>query len=221
MGDLRLLDPPENGDPVIPPPPVSEILIPSSVSKRQRRPSVRLGEIGDQPAHDPSHRRSKFSKLLAPSSVGVAAKPSNKSRVTAVTTRRVRTNWPSRLDDGFDAAIELKSSGGEDSRDDEFVEESESPSNRNDRRASARVRVSDGGDEPSEEGFKGWSGGVRPWLEGIGLGRYAPVYEIHEVDDEVLPLLTLEDLKDMGINAVGSRRKMYCAIQKLRKSSDL
>ncbi|KAE8123803.1 hypothetical protein FH972_018728 [Carpinus fangiana] len=58
---------------------------------------------------------------------------------------------------------------------------------------------------------------VRIWLNGLGLGRYAPVFEIHEVDDEVLPMLTLEDLKDMGINAVGSRRKMYCAIQKLGK----
>ncbi|CAN6585633.1 hypothetical protein ACFX13_015410 [Malus domestica] len=59
--------------------------------------------------------------------------------------------------------------------------------------------------------------GVRVWLNGLGLGRYAPVFEIHEVDDEVLPMLTLEDLKDMGVNAVGSRRKMYCAIQKLGK----
>lgn len=59
--------------------------------------------------------------------------------------------------------------------------------------------------------------GVRDWLIGLGLGRYAPVFEIHEVDDEVLPMLTLEDLKDMGINAVGSRRKMYSAILKLRK----
>lgn len=61
------------------------------------------------------------------------------------------------------------------------------------------------------------SGGVRDWLIGLGLGRYAPVFEIHEVDDEVLPMLTLEDLKDMGINAVGSRRKMYSAILKLQK----
>lgn len=61
-------------------------------------------------------------------------------------------------------------------------------------------------------------GGVRAWLNGLGLGRYGPVFEIHEVDDEVLPLLTLDDLKDMGINAVGSRRKMYCAIQKLRRN---
>ncbi|KAL8519987.1 hypothetical protein ACS0TY_010791 [Phlomoides rotata] len=59
--------------------------------------------------------------------------------------------------------------------------------------------------------------GVRDWLIGLGLERYAPVFEIHEVDDEVLPMLTLEDLKDMGINAVGSRRKMYSSILKLRK----
>ncbi|GAB4860366.1 hypothetical protein Ancab_035524 [Ancistrocladus abbreviatus] len=66
---------------------------------------------------------------------------------------------------------------------------------------------------------KGWGreDGVRIWLNGLGLGRYWPVFEIHEVDEEVLPLLTLEDLKDMGINAVGSRRKMFCAIQKLSK----
>ncbi|KAM7254340.1 hypothetical protein ACFE04_026879 [Oxalis oulophora] len=57
--------------------------------------------------------------------------------------------------------------------------------------------------------------GVRTWLIELGLSRYAPVFEIHEVDDEVLPMLTLEDLKDMGINVVGSRRKLYTAIQML------
>lgn len=66
-------------------------------------------------------------------------------------------------------------------------------------------------------GGGGGEDGVRIWLNSIGLGRYAPVFEIHEVDDEVLPMLTLEDLKDMGISAVGSRRKMFCAIQKLGK----
>ncbi|KAH9329309.1 hypothetical protein KI387_001417 [Taxus chinensis] len=59
---------------------------------------------------------------------------------------------------------------------------------------------------------------VRTWLNGLGLGRYAQLFEMHEVDSEVLPLLTLEDLRDMGINAVGSRRKMYNAIQNLQKS---
>ncbi|EPS66005.1 hypothetical protein M569_08771, partial [Genlisea aurea] len=60
--------------------------------------------------------------------------------------------------------------------------------------------------------------GVREWLSGLGLQKYAPVFEIHEVDDEALSMLTLEDLKDMGINAVGSRRKMYSSLLKLRKA---
>nr|AFK48683.1 unknown [Lotus japonicus] len=76
-----------------------------------------------------------------------------------------------------------------------------------------------GGDRNENGGGRVRSGedGVKIWLNGLGLGRYAPVFEVHEVDDEVLPMLTLEDLKDMGISAVGSRRKMYCAIQKLGK----
>lgn len=59
------------------------------------------------------------------------------------------------------------------------------------------------------------SSGVRMWLNDLGLGKYAALFQIHGVDDEVLPLLTLEDLKDMGINEVGVRRKMYSSIQKL------
>lgn len=57
---------------------------------------------------------------------------------------------------------------------------------------------------------------VRRWLEEIGFGKYASVFEMHEVDEETLPLLTLEDLKEMGVFAVGPRRKLYTAIQQLR-----
>eukprot|EP00249_Psilotum_nudum_P015756 c25504_g1_i1 orf=497-1813(+) len=59
--------------------------------------------------------------------------------------------------------------------------------------------------------------GVKGWLHSLGLGKYTPVFEVHEVDTEVLPLLTLDDLREMGINAVGTRRKMFCAIQNLGK----
>ncbi|KAF8389893.1 hypothetical protein HHK36_024411 [Tetracentron sinense] len=62
---------------------------------------------------------------------------------------------------------------------------------------------------------------VRRWLEELGLGKYACIFEIHEVDEEALPLLTFEDLKEMGINAVGIRRKMYSAIQHLREERGL
>ncbi|XP_057809083.1 uncharacterized protein LOC131023555 [Salvia miltiorrhiza] len=61
----------------------------------------------------------------------------------------------------------------------------------------------------------GDNSGVKMWLNDLGLGKYVTLFEIHGVDDEVLPLLTLEDLKDMGINEVGIRRKLYSSIQKL------
>ncbi|KAJ4850102.1 hypothetical protein Tsubulata_004518 [Turnera subulata] len=86
-------------------------------------------------------------------------------------------------------------------------------------RVSTESREDDGAGLEPELGCS--EEGVKAWLIDLGLSRYAPVFEIHEVDDEVLPLLTLEDLKDMGINAVGSRRKLYSAILKLRKGSDL
>ncbi|KAI3455112.1 hypothetical protein Pfo_011775 [Paulownia fortunei] len=73
-----------------------------------------------------------------------------------------------------------------------------------------------GGEVRTREGDRGRHG-VRVWLNQLGLGKYAPLFEVHEVDEEVLAFLTLEDLKDMGINAVGSRRKMYSSIQKLGK----
>ncbi|KAL7114471.1 hypothetical protein ACP275_04G123000 [Erythranthe tilingii] len=59
--------------------------------------------------------------------------------------------------------------------------------------------------------------GVRVWLNELGLGKYANIFEFHEVDDAILPFLTFDDLKEMGIGAVGSRRKMYRSIQKLGK----
>lgn len=58
---------------------------------------------------------------------------------------------------------------------------------------------------------------VTQWLEELGFSKYAHIFEIHEVDKEVLPLLTFEDLKEMGINAVGPRRKIYRAIQLLKE----
>ncbi|XP_065851077.1 uncharacterized protein [Euphorbia lathyris] len=59
---------------------------------------------------------------------------------------------------------------------------------------------------------------VSRWLEEKGFGKYAGMFEMHEVDEEALVLLTLEDLKEIGVFAVGSRRKLYNAIQQLRTS---
>ena len=59
------------------------------------------------------------------------------------------------------------------------------------------------------------SAGVSGWLQDLGLGKYSELFELNEVDTEVLPLLTFEDLREMGVDAVGARRKMFTAIQEL------
>ncbi|KAI7753073.1 hypothetical protein M8C21_003358 [Ambrosia artemisiifolia] len=57
---------------------------------------------------------------------------------------------------------------------------------------------------------------VGGWLEDAGFGRYEGVFEMHEVDEEALPLITVDDLKEMGLLAVGTRRKLYAAICQLK-----
>ena len=61
-----------------------------------------------------------------------------------------------------------------------------------DRNEDPRVRVleNDGVESESQEWRK--SDGVRSWLYELGLSRYAPMFEIHEVDDELLLMLNLE-----------------------------
>lgn len=271
-----------------PPPPDS--LLPSLAPKRQRRPSVRLGDIGEQPAAAASYesqarRVPKQWKLpphllkdLPPASAAAGKglsrtrplmtlgngdcpdaldgdeaaggrRPPGKDfrgrRGGGAVTKRVRSNWVTRADEGHEGVgMDLLGGDGEEFRDfDMEGSPARSPVENMDLhghgRRLGRSGVADDRDEetgelgvPSEdeddwkrEGNGGGSragmggeDGVRMWLNGLGLGRYAPVFEIHEVDDEVLPFLTMEDLKEMGINAVGSRRKMFCSIQKIAKS---
>ncbi|KAJ0240289.1 Sterile alpha motif [Hirschfeldia incana] len=213
-------------------------------SKRLRRPSVRLGEIGggDQyqaaayesqvrrPRKDTSKSSTRTRALTNLSSgydnseereanvdsFGVGSWRVKKRVGPSSSTKRVRSNWVSRIGDVTDQELE----GG---FRDFSREDSESPV-----KDESLVRDGGGGFYGSSGGNRefemlsepegivgGGREGVKIWLQELGLGRYWPMFEIHEVDEEVLPLLTLEDLKDMGINAVGSRRKMFCAIQKL------
>jgi class 3 adenylate cyclase/predicted ATPase len=54
------------------------------------------------------------------------------------------------------------------------------------------------------------------WLRGLGLGQYEAAFRENEIDDTVLPTLTAEDLKDLGVDIVGHRRKLLNAIVLLR-----
>jgi class 3 adenylate cyclase/DNA polymerase III delta prime subunit len=54
------------------------------------------------------------------------------------------------------------------------------------------------------------------WLRSLGLERYETAFRENEIDDTVLPSLTAEDLKDLGVDIVGHRRKLLDAIAVLR-----
>jgi hypothetical protein len=56
---------------------------------------------------------------------------------------------------------------------------------------------------------------IRQWLEGLGIGEYADAFEENHIDADVLPTLTGDDLKDIGVQAVGIRRKLLNAIAAL------
>jgi SAM domain (Sterile alpha motif) len=42
---------------------------------------------------------------------------------------------------------------------------------------------------------------VGAWLRGLGLERYEAAFRENEIDETVLPALTAEDLKDLGVVA--------------------
>jgi class 3 adenylate cyclase/tetratricopeptide (TPR) repeat protein len=57
---------------------------------------------------------------------------------------------------------------------------------------------------------------VVSWLRGLGLEQYAPAFRDNDVDGEVLPELTADDLISIGVTSVGHRRKLLAAIALLR-----
>ena len=54
------------------------------------------------------------------------------------------------------------------------------------------------------------------WLRSLGLGKYEAAFRENEIDETVLPNLTAEDLKELGVTALGHRRKLLDAIAALR-----
>jgi hypothetical protein len=54
------------------------------------------------------------------------------------------------------------------------------------------------------------------WLRSLGLEEYETAFRENKVDAAILPKLTAEDLKDLGLAAVGDRRKPLEAIADLQ-----
>ncbi len=57
---------------------------------------------------------------------------------------------------------------------------------------------------------------VASWLRNLGLERYETSFRENDVDAELLPTLTADDLKELGIASLGHRRRLLEAIAALR-----
>jgi class 3 adenylate cyclase/predicted ATPase len=57
---------------------------------------------------------------------------------------------------------------------------------------------------------------IAAWLHGLGLQQYEQAFRDNAIDAAVLPELTAEDLRDIGVGPVGHRRKLLAAITALR-----
>jgi class 3 adenylate cyclase/tetratricopeptide (TPR) repeat protein len=56
---------------------------------------------------------------------------------------------------------------------------------------------------------------VGGWLRRLGLEQYETAFRENRIDDTVLPRLTAEDLKELGVEFVGDRRRLLDAIAAL------
>jgi class 3 adenylate cyclase/tetratricopeptide (TPR) repeat protein len=53
---------------------------------------------------------------------------------------------------------------------------------------------------------------IAAWLRGLGLEQYAPAFAENHIRPELLPELTSDDLKELGVASVGHRREILAAI---------
>jgi SAM domain (Sterile alpha motif) len=56
---------------------------------------------------------------------------------------------------------------------------------------------------------------IGAWLQSLSLERYEQQFLDNEIDWSILPKLTAEDLKDLGVTLVGHRRRLLEAIAAL------
>ena len=57
---------------------------------------------------------------------------------------------------------------------------------------------------------------IADWLQELGLQQYVAAFHDNDIDGQVLPSLTADDLSEIGVNSVGHRRRILQAIANLR-----
>lgn len=60
---------------------------------------------------------------------------------------------------------------------------------------------------------------VQVWLRSLGLEQYARNFRDHAIDSSLLASLTGDDLRDLGVDLVGHRRKLLDAIAELKRDA--
>jgi SAM domain (Sterile alpha motif) len=56
---------------------------------------------------------------------------------------------------------------------------------------------------------------VAGWLRGLGFGQYETNFRDNKINADLLPRLTNDDLKDIGVSALGDRLQLLDAIAAL------
>jgi hypothetical protein len=62
---------------------------------------------------------------------------------------------------------------------------------------------------------------VMVWLRSLGLGKYEAAFRENDIDETVLPSLTEEYLKQLGVASLGHRVKLLDAIAALRNEASV
>jgi class 3 adenylate cyclase/predicted ATPase len=60
---------------------------------------------------------------------------------------------------------------------------------------------------------------ITDWLRGLGLEKYSPAFDENAINWDVLSELTTDDLKEIGVAAVGDRRRLLTAIAALSEGA--
>ena len=59
---------------------------------------------------------------------------------------------------------------------------------------------------------------IADWLQTIGLGQYAQRFAENDISFRILPDLTDQDLKELGVSSLGHRRELLRAIADLDRA---
>ena len=60
---------------------------------------------------------------------------------------------------------------------------------------------------------------IRQWLEELGLGQYTDAFEQNEIARDILPDVTDQTLKDIGVAVAGHRIRLLKAIAALSETT--